>query len=136
MNTVVAENGEATLTLKIKNNPGLAIITITPDYDEEALTLKTSDISNGDIFPTLDKGVNLLFSADENCYDDGVLATLKFTVNEGVAAGTYPVTFIVREVINEVPEDVELEVVAGAVVVEAPETEPPATSETLATMLL
>ena len=118
MNTVVAENGEATLTLKIKNNPGLAIITITPDYDEEALTLKTSDISNGDIFPTLDKGVNLLFSADENCYDDGVLATLKFTVNEGVAAGTYPVTFIVREVMNENFEPVEFEMVAGSITVE------------------
>ena len=118
LDTVVAENGEATLTLEIKNNPGLAVITITPDYDEEALTLTTSNIKNGDIFPTLDKGVNLFFSADENCYDDGVLATLKFTVNEGVAAGTYPVTFIVREVMNENFEPVEFEMVAGSITVE------------------
>ncbi|MBE6696659.1 MAG: hypothetical protein E7587_09455 [Ruminococcaceae bacterium] len=118
LDTVVAENGEATLTLEIKNNPGLAAINITPDYDEEALTLTTSNIKNGDIFPTLDKGVNLFFSADENCYDDGVLATLKFTVNEGTAAGTYPVTFTVREVLNEEFEEVELEVVAGSITVE------------------
>ena len=118
LDTVVAENGEATLTLEIKNNPSLAIITITPDYNKEALTLKTSNISNGDIFPTLDKGVNLLFSADENCYDDGVLATLKFTVNEGAAAGIYPVTFIVRESIDENFEPVELEQIAGSITVE------------------
>ena len=43
LDTVVAENGEATLTLEIKNNPGLAVITITPDYNKEALTLTTSN---------------------------------------------------------------------------------------------
>jgi len=118
LDTVVAEDGTATLTLEIKNNPGLAVMTITPDYDEEALTLTTSNIKNGDVFPTLDKGRNLLFSADENCYDDGVLATLKFTVNEGVAAGEYPVTFIVRESIDENFEPVELEQIAGSITVE------------------
>jgi len=105
----------AIVSISIKNNPGIAVATITLDYDKTALTL--TDIKNGEIFPTLDTGRNLFWSADENCNGDGVLATLTFEINEGAEAKDYIISAVVNEAFNEDYEPTELSVLDGRITV-------------------
>ena len=117
---------EVELVLSISDNPGIAILSLTFFYEEDALTLLEG--VNGEILPTLDTGVNFFFSADGNCKNDGVLATLKFKVSPS-AAGIYPVTFKIRECWNEDYEKLQLSGENGAIKVniddiEADITEP------------
>ena len=52
---------------------------------------------NGEIIEDMDAGKNLIWSADENATEDGILATLTFQVSDDVESGEYEVGFIVRE---------------------------------------
>ena len=102
-----------TVDVSIVDNPGIAIASITLDYDKEALTLVS--IENGEIFPTLDTGINLLWSADANCEGDGVLATLTFEVNENAKAKDYTISARVNEAYNRALEKIELSVSNGKI---------------------
>ena len=134
---IVLENTHANrgdtveLALSISDNPGIALLSLTFVYEKEVLSLSdNSNESNGDILPTLDIGRNFIFSADENCNGNGLLATLKFKVDPSATAGIYPVTVIVNEAYNDSFEPVTLTKADGSITVnisdiEADVTEPP-----------
>ena len=71
-----------TVNVNIKNNPGMAFLSITLNYDKSVMELVK--VENGEVLSVLDSGRNLAWSADGNCSDDGVLATLTFELKEGV----------------------------------------------------
>ena len=104
----------ATVTLTLENNPGIFGLVVTPQYNTDVLTLTTA--AKGDIF-TLTFAKNLVWDSDENVTDDGLLATLTFTVAETAPAGEYPVQFKVQECYNEDLDDVEISVISGTVTV-------------------
>ena len=71
----IAQAGETiSIDISIKNNLGIAIASIMLDYDKTARALKS--VENGEIFDTLDTGVNLLWSADAN--GDGAVVLLTY----------------------------------------------------------
>jgi len=119
--SIVIEEGRAqagksvSLNILIEDNPGLAALSITLNYDKTALTL--TNIKNGEIFPTLDTGRNLFWSADENCVENGVLATLTFEVNANAEKKDYTISAVLNESLDENYGDVEIAVVSGKITV-------------------
>ena len=99
----------------IENNPGVAVLSVTLDYDTSALAL--IEVENGTIFSNLDAARNLFFSSDINRTGDGALATLTFEVNEDAEAKDYTVSAVVNEAYNEDFAFVPLALSAGTVTV-------------------
>ena len=104
---------EITLTLALKNNPGIAGMTVSFRYDESVLTLK--DSKNGGLFSGFTAAKNFAWDESENVTDDGVLATFTFTIAENAPAGEYGIEVIVRSCTNEDLDDVELLTTNGIV---------------------
>ncbi len=114
--TQSAEAGETvTITLSASNNPGLSFLQVTLQYDTSVLTLESA--TNGNVFSTFEKGVNLQWSSDEDSTNNGTLATLKFKVTENAAVGSYAVNAIFREAYDSDINDVAVVVNPGAVIV-------------------
>ena len=59
-----------TVILKVTENPGVAYLRLTLEYDD-ALTLTNAE--NGTIIKDFDRGVNLMWSADANSTATGTL---------------------------------------------------------------
>ena len=111
-----AQTGKtASVTVSLENNPGVAILSMTLDYDKTALTL--ADVKNGELLDTLDEGLNLFWSADGNSTTNGVLATLTFDVAEDAEAKDYIISAVINEAYNEDFEPVELAISDGKVTV-------------------
>jgi len=111
-----AQTGKtASVTVSLENNPGVAILSMTLDYDKTALTLKGAE--NGELLDTLDTGRNLFWSADGNSTANGVLATLTFDVAEDAEAKDYIISAVINEAYNEDFEPVELAISDGKVTV-------------------
>ena len=110
-----AEPGKTvTLTVTLSGNTGITYLRVTPETDNEAVTL--TSVSNGDLFPTMDEGINLVFSADTEIKTGGTLCTLTFTVAEDAALNsTVNVTLTVRECYNDRYEDVALDSIGGVI---------------------
>jgi len=104
---------EVTLTLSIKNNPGIAGMTVSFRYDENVLTLK--DSKNGGLFSGFTAAKNFAWDESENVTEDGVLATFTFTIAENAPAGEYGIEVIVRSCTNEDLDDIELLTTNGIV---------------------
>lgn len=95
-----AKAGETVdIMITMKNNPGVAGMTLDVNFDSSVLTL--TSVSDGGILgvnthkPELTSPYTLSWSNDtavENLTQDGVIATLRFAVNENTAEGDYPVT--------------------------------------------
>ncbi len=116
--TLVVENKTMKLgdsvevNLVLENNPGIAGIVITLNYDTEALGTPT--ITNGEILSTMQGAVNIVFYNDTDSTADGTLATLTFTPTK---AGEYEIGVTVRECTNIALDDVEVMVVNGTLTV-------------------
>jgi hypothetical protein len=133
--TIAADATEVTLSATLEDNPGMSSIAVRVEYDADAFTIVKKDIKNGDVFESIgDKVVKpagtdklgtwgptarIAYFASENTTEDEVLATLRFTVNEGAAAGDYNFTLYVTECWNEDDEPVAVSVVSGKVTIEA-----------------
>ena len=115
--SVSAEPGNTvTVTVSLKNNTGITYLRVTPVVSSPAITLTA--VENGSLFPTLDEGVNLVFSADNEIKTDGVLCTLRFAVAEDAELNsTAVITLTVRECYNDRYEDVNVAVTTGNVTV-------------------
>ena len=113
-NRVVVGN---TLRLEVllKNNPGIQGIMGQLKFDESVMTLV--NVENGTLLTDLDVGINLLWSADAETMEDGVLCVLEFQIAENAPAGEYIVAFVMESVLDENEEPVQLHVVFGTVTV-------------------
>lgn len=107
----------AEMELSITANPGISYIAITIKTDPE-ITL--TSVKNGSILKDMDKGVNVIWSADSDSTGTGMLAKLTFTVASDAPAKTYPVQFIVRECYNADMEDVASSISSGSITVTCP----------------
>ncbi|MBQ8214074.1 MAG: hypothetical protein IJZ80_08695 [Clostridia bacterium] len=101
-----------TVILKVTENPGVAYLRLTLEYDD-ALTLTNAE--NGTIIKDFDRGVNLMWSADANSTATGTLVTLTFQIAEDAEVGEYPITVKLRECYNDALSDVSATVSNGSV---------------------
>ncbi len=114
---------EIILSVSMEYNPGIMYLSLTPKcYDsegEETDYLTVSKIENGELF-SLEKGINLVFDSDSDVTDNGALCTLTITVDENAPFDEYSVELVLRECYNSSEQDVDLDIVAGAITVEKP----------------
>ena len=114
--SVTARAGEeAQVVLEVKNNPGVAFLALSLQYDTEVLALVSA--TNGTLFSAFTSGSNFLWDSEGDTTEDGVLLTLTFRIADGAEAGEYPVRIVVRECYNEGEEDVAIAVTAGKITV-------------------
>ena len=95
-----AKAGETVdIAITMENNPGVAGMTLDVNFDSTVLTLM--EVVDGGILgvnthkPELSSPYTLSWSNDtltENLTTDGMIATLRFTVNELAHAGDYPIS--------------------------------------------
>ncbi len=115
--TVAAAGEEVTLEVVITNNPGFAAAKFTVEYDETALTLVGVDTTGCLLEGATEndaKGV-VAFAATSNKTEDGVLFTVTFKVNEGVADGAYDVSVTLGKFIQADRTAIAYTVDAGCV---------------------
>ena len=116
INSVEAKAGNVVVVeVLLKNNPGIQGIIGRLVYDESVMTLLS--VENGTVLADMDQERNLLWSADAETTEDGVLCTITFQMAENAPAGAYPVAFILEDAVNEAEENVQLHVVFGSVTV-------------------
>ena len=106
-----------TIDVELKNNPGVAYLLLTLDYDKSALTLVS--VENGELISDMDEGVNLAWSSNEDCTSDGVLCKLTFQISKDAQAGQYLVRAIFREAYDCNDGTIKFSVVDGAIEVAA-----------------
>jgi hypothetical protein len=106
---------EVVVTLVIKNNPGIAGLVASLNYNAEVLTLVGAE--NGTLFSGFEWADNLLWDEAFSVTEDGVLVTLTFAVAEGAEIGDYTIEVIVHECYDENIEDVDLVTIGGTVTV-------------------
>ena len=123
VDTAYAEQGsQVEVSVKVENNPGICLIVTTPVYDSNVMHL--IDV------PGEDFGVNIVWSKDDNVYDDGTIFTMIFQIAEDAPAGTYPISLVVRECLSYIDDvgntqTVSLAAVSGEIVVSAVDTNGP-----------
>jgi hypothetical protein len=106
VNEVVCHAGEQVqLVISIKNNPGIAGMTLS-FVPESPLTITKG--TKGNMFSGFAYSKNLVVDDDDNVSEDGIVVTLTVDVPDGTEAGDYRIQLIVRECINIDYEDVEL----------------------------
>ena len=115
-----------TVTVSIKNNPGILGLLLSLEYDESVLTL--TGTSNGSTVSELtylepsrlESGANYLwYGSRTGTVTDGSLLVLTFKVANGAAAGTYPIrlTYSEQDTYDGNYEPVIATVADGAVIV-------------------
>ena len=94
--------------LILKDNPGMAGLIVTLQYDSSIMVLK--NVSNGNLFDTFSSNTNLIWSSSSglDIAADGTLATLTFEVAESTIAGKYPLALIMRESVNAAGNDLDV----------------------------
>ena len=116
--TVVVEStgckaGEqVSISVQLQNNAGFTYLEMTPRCPAGW----SMTVQNGDLVSDLTKGKQLVWVSDENTTDNGLLATLTFTVPADAAAGEYDIGFILRGCYNYDEDTVPVTVVGGTVV--------------------
>lgn len=111
----VAPGSTVTLDVLLQENPGIAFLSVTLNYDTSVLTLQS--VSNGTIISDMNEGLNLVWSADSNATGTGVLCQVTFLVKEDAQDGDYTVSVDVREAYDENTNDVSFSVSGGTVTV-------------------
>ncbi len=106
---------EVVVTLVIKNNPGIAGLVVSLNYNADVLTLIGAE--NGTLFSGFTWAENMLWDEEFNVTEDGVLATLTFAVAEGAELGDYTIEVIVQECYDVDTEVVDLATISGTVTV-------------------
>ena len=114
------EPGETvSIVISAVENPGVAYLRATLDYDESVLTLVS--VENGDLFDSFTSDKNLTWDSANDVTANGKLATVSFKVSENAAEGEYLIKLIIRECYNSSEEDVNTVIESnGTVVVEVP----------------
>ena len=126
VSSVTAESGAAgvQVTVSIKNNPGIAGMTLCAEYDDSVLTLTkvtTQTALSGLTFQkpkTYKNGCNLVwYGVEPRDVVDGEAFVLIFTVSADAATGTYPIRLVYSSGYDAALGSVELEVISGSIAV-------------------
>ena len=118
VDSINAKPGETvTVSVSIKNNPGIAGMVITPFYDTENLTL--TKVTKGNLGFAISSSRNITFDTNgDNETGNGTLVKLTFVVSDSAEAGQYEIGVIVREAVNADWQNVSLVVENGYIEVE------------------
>ena len=103
-----------TIQVFIENNPGIAFLSLSLQYDQSVLTLASKAI-NGEIISDLDHGTNLMWTSPYNSNANGLLCTLTFNISSNAVAGNYPISLIFREAYTEDEKKVSFSISNGSV---------------------
>ena len=116
--------GKATVTVSLKNNPGITSAKVKIDFDSKVLTLvevKDAGVLGSNMhLPTLTSPYTLYWfngTATENYTVNGTVATLTFEVKKTAAIGTYPITVTATsgDIYNVDLDEVAFQTVSGGV---------------------
>ncbi len=132
-----AETNEVTADIVFANNPGVLVAGFQLNYDDETFTYGGFE-TEGTVFEEKNLQVNgestsgsviILAENDENNNNNGVLATLKFDVNENAKTGEYAFELVITGdnrfgVYDENFAAVETEVVGETIHIEGIEVKP------------
>ena len=118
VDNITAKPGEiVTVSVSIKNNPGIAGMVITPFYDTENLTL--TKITKGDLGFAISSSKNITFDTNgDNETGNGTLVKLTFVVSDSAEAGQYDIGVIVREAVNAEWQNISLLAEKGSITIE------------------
>lgn len=113
------------VTLSLENNPGIAIMFLTLNYDQSALKLDSVTDERALGTTTHNIAKNILYWDDtatgENNYYNGIVITLHFLINENAEAKQYPISVSYDldndELLNADFEPVEFAVNSGSITV-------------------
>ena len=116
----VKAGANATVTLNVLLNPGVAYMNITPITNNEGIIWISANTQNGVIFPNMLTGANIILdtSVGDNSHATGTLVTLVFSVAKNVPTGEYEISFLVGECYDENFENVEAVFVNAVISVE------------------
>lgn len=129
--TVLIGNGSGTagdeveITFDLTNSPELYAMSLKVYFDDAALTLVSAESGEAmDAFTytapsRLRKGSNFMWYANDPASGNGTVLTLTFKINEGAAAGSYPITMTCdsSNTYDANDNDVDLEFVNGNITV-------------------
>ena len=112
------------VVVNAKNNPGVAGMTLSVEYDDTVLTLKkvsTGDVLSGLTFQkpkTYKNGCNLVwYGSEPNDVIDGETFVMTFDVAGTIPAGTYPIKLTYTEGTGMDLSPVEFSVVNGSIII-------------------
>lgn len=108
----VSAGKQFTVTVDIEENPGFSYLELTPVYSD-VFTLVS--VENGQLLTDFTKGIQYIWTADNDVKTDGRLATLTFTAAESAEAGEYSIGFAVRSCVNYDEQNVDAAVVGGKI---------------------
>ena len=103
--------------VKLKNNPGIAVINLYYTYDTEFFGL--TSVENKAPFFIMTHDVTTVWDASSNYTEDSILATLNFAVAKDTPTGDYEIEIHVLEATNEDFQTVVAHTIAAKVSVEA-----------------
>lgn len=121
--TTTSAGKQVTLELSVENNPGIAALIVTPQFDSDNLTLTA--VENGAIISDFTNSANQVWVNATDVNTNGIFAKYTFTVSNTAPYGDYQISLKVQECVNASKQTVNFVVNAGNITVSAvkPETE-------------
>lgn len=107
-----------TVSVTVKNNPGITYLELTPIYSNE---FSLVSVENGELISDLTQGRQYIWVADKDVSDDGLLMTLTFSTSASIIPSSYNVGFIVRSCVNYDEQNINISVVNGVIEVRVAE---------------
>ncbi|MGN1082764.1 MAG: dockerin type I domain-containing protein, partial [Candidatus Avispirillum sp.] len=101
-----------TVSVTVKNNPGIAYLELTPTYSNE---ISLVSVENGELISDLTRGKQYIWVADKDVSDDGLLMTFTFSTAASIEPGSYYVGFIVRSCVNYDEQNIDISVANGVI---------------------
>lgn len=101
----------------ITQNPGIAGLNMTLDLPTNITCDIDDDVENGSLFSGFGAGYSIVFDSVANVTSEGLLMTVKVTVDDAVALGSYSIGGDVLSCFNERFTNVDCTVVSGTITV-------------------
>ena len=120
-NQTISSGDTFEVAIKVKNNPGFNVLTLTLKYDEEKFDLIGEPENKIPEFSMI-VAKNLLWTHSKNFSQDGTICLLKFRAKDGVAEGNYKFELVIREVINESTQSVSAVSESATITITCPHT--------------
>ena len=118
-NQTISSGDTFEVAIKVKNNPGFNVLTLTLKYDEEKFDLIGEPENKIPEF-SMTVAKNLLWTYSENFSQDGTICLLKFRAKDGVAEGNYKFELVLREVINKSAQSVSAVAESATITITCP----------------
>ncbi len=105
------------LPVYITQNPGVAGLNMTLDLPNYITCDIDGDVENGSLFSGFGAGYSIVFDSVRNVTSDGLLMTVKVTIDDAAALGSYTVGGAVLSCFNERFTNIDCTVVPGTITV-------------------